>query len=113
MNNFLVKESVKLLKVLSDLTRFSILKLLEQKRMSSSELEEKLDRSQSTVSKHLKILKNANLIDSERKGRRKYYGVKNQRILDIIAAIKNFVIKQKKAQLESLKDLSISDTLFD
>lgn len=108
-----MKESVKLLKVLSDLTRFSILKLLKQERMSSSELEEKLDRSQSTISKHLKILKEANLIDSERKGRRKYYGVKNHRILDIITAIKNFVIKQKKAQLESLKDLSVSDTLFD
>lgn len=108
-----MKESVKLLKVLSDLTRFSILKLLKQERMSSSELEEKLDRSQSTISKHLKILKEANLIDSERKGRLKYYGVKNHRILDIITAIKNFVIKQKKAQLESLKDLSVSDTLFD
>jgi ArsR family transcriptional regulator len=81
--------------------------------MSSSELEEILDKSQSTVSKHLKILKEANLIESERKGRRKFYGVKNQRILKIIAAIKSFVIQQKKAQLESLKDLSVSDTLLD
>jgi DNA-binding transcriptional ArsR family regulator len=113
MNNFLLKESVKLLKVLSDFTRFSILKLLKEERKSSSELEEILDKSQSTVSKHLKILKEADLISSKRKGRRKYYGVKNPRILEIIAAIKNFVIQQKKAQLESLKDLSVSDTLFD
>lgn len=113
MNNYLLKESVKLLKVLSDSTRFSILKLLEQKSMSSPELEERLDRSQSTVSKHLKILSEANLIASERRGRRKYYEVKNPRILEIITAIKNFVIKQKKAQLDSLKELSVSDTLFD
>ncbi len=113
MNNFLIRESVKLLKVLSDLTRLSILKLLKEKEMSSSELEEMLERSQSTVSKHLKVLKEANLIEAEKRGRRKYYGIKNTRILEILTAIKNFVIKQKKAQLESLKDLSISDTLFD
>lgn len=113
MKDYLIKESVKLLKVLSDLTRFSILKLLNENRMSSSELEERLDKSQSTVSKHLKILKEANLIDAKRKGRRKFYGVKNPKILEILKAIKNFVIKQKRAQLESLKDLSVSDTLFD
>jgi DNA-binding transcriptional ArsR family regulator len=62
-------------KALSDDTRQSILKMLEQKEMCVSEIAQAFDVSQPTISHHLDILKRTGLIESERKGQNIYYSL--------------------------------------
>ncbi len=57
-----------LFKALADSTRRKIIQLLKDKDMTPSEILEKIDISQPTLSHHLDILKRANLIQGEREG---------------------------------------------
>ncbi|MGB2770327.1 MAG: metalloregulator ArsR/SmtB family transcription factor [Candidatus Zixiibacteriota bacterium] len=62
-------------KALSDETRQSILKMLEQREMCVCEIVGAFDVSQPTISHHLDILKRAGLIESKRKGQNIYYSL--------------------------------------
>ena len=68
MNKKLYKERAKIAKALAHKTRLEILDVLAEEEHCVCELEEIIDASQSTVSKHLGILKNAGLVDSEKEG---------------------------------------------
>jgi ArsR family transcriptional regulator len=57
-----------LFKALADPTRRKIVQLLRDKDMTPSEILEKINISQPTLSHHLDILKRANLIQGEREG---------------------------------------------
>lgn len=59
----MLKDFIKLSKAISDDTRVRILKLLEKQELCVCQLMEILKLGQSTVSKHLGILKNAGLIE--------------------------------------------------
>ena len=63
-----MKEIVKVLKVLSDKNRLRILKLLETKKCCVCELSEIIGITQPSVSRHLKKLKAAGLIQDEQQG---------------------------------------------
>lgn len=63
MNSF-----AKLFKALGDPNRVMILDLLREKDMTPSELLERMDISQPTLSHHLDVLKRAELVDSVREG---------------------------------------------
>jgi ArsR family transcriptional regulator len=56
------------MKALSDPNRVKIVKLLQQKMMCVCELQAALKISQPSVSKHLKILEEAGLVDSKKDG---------------------------------------------
>jgi len=69
-----LKVSKKLLKTLTVETRTDILKSLEIRPMTASELSRKLDKHVTTVSEHLDVLKESNLIERvERPGRKWIY----------------------------------------
>lgn len=59
---------IKVIKALSDPNRVKILKLLEQRVLCVCELQAALKIAQSTVSKHLKILEDADLVTYEKQG---------------------------------------------
>jgi ArsR family transcriptional regulator len=59
---------LKVMKALSDPNRVKIIKLLEQKRMCVCELRGALKIAQPTVSKHLKILEEAGLVNYRKDG---------------------------------------------
>lgn len=59
---------VRLMKALSDPNRIKIIKLLEQKELCVCEIQALLGLAQSTVSKHLKILEEADLVDFRKQG---------------------------------------------
>jgi len=58
-----MKPFIKVMKSLSDPNRIKIVKLLQQKGMCVCELQEALGISQPSVSKHLKILEEAGVVD--------------------------------------------------
>jgi len=63
-----MKSFLKVMKALSDPNRVKIIKLLQQKMMCVCELQGALKIAQPTVSKHLKILEEAGLVDYVKDG---------------------------------------------
>ncbi len=63
-----MKSFLKVMKALSDPNRVKIIKLLQQKMMCVCELQGALKIAQPTVSKHLKILEEAGLVDYAKDG---------------------------------------------
>ncbi len=59
---------IKVMKALSDPNRVKIIKLLQQKSMCVCELQGALKISQPSVSKHLKLLEAAGLVDNVKEG---------------------------------------------
>ena len=61
------------LRALSDPVRRSILKLLKSGRMSAGEIVEQFDITGAAISRHLSVLKDADLIRDTREGKYIYY----------------------------------------
>jgi len=63
-----MKEFIKVMKALSDPNRVKLVKMLQKKTMCVCEVQAVLGISQPTVSKHLKILEGAGLVDRRKEG---------------------------------------------
>lgn len=63
-----MKAFTKVMKTLSDPNRVKIIKLLQQKSMCVCEMKAALEISQPSVSKHLRILEEADLVDYHKDG---------------------------------------------
>ncbi|MCC0679324.1 winged helix-turn-helix transcriptional regulator [Clostridioides sp. ES-S-0005-03] len=66
---------VKVFKALSDETRREILKLLNERDMNAGEIAGHFNMSKPAISKHLDILKDAELISSEKMGQFLIYSI--------------------------------------
>ena len=108
----LKKEIIEYLKVLADQTRLEILDLLYHEKKTSSEIQSALKKSQSTISQHLKVLTDKNLIIFERINNIKYYKIKNLEVFKLLADIKSFVVRINKERLQAMNNEDILDTLF-
>jgi ArsR family transcriptional regulator len=75
-----------LCKALAHPVRVRILHLLRERRCPCGDLVDVLPVAQSTVSEHLRILKEAGLIYDEAEGPRRHYSV-NQRLLERLKAL--------------------------
>ena len=62
-------------KALNDATRREILDMLKEKDLSAGEIAEAFDISRPSISHHLEMLKQAGLVDTERKGQFIYYSL--------------------------------------
>ena len=69
------------MKALADPTRRTILNLLKKSRLSAGEIAEHFDMSLPAVSKHLTVLKKADLIRDQRDGKYIFYEL-NASVLD-------------------------------
>jgi DNA-binding transcriptional ArsR family regulator len=76
------------LKALSDVTRMRIIRLLLKEQLGVNEISERLKVSQYNVSKHLRVLKEAGLVQMEKQGTQRLYRVV-PRLKDQLAANKN------------------------
>ncbi|MDQ1335370.1 MAG: ArsR family transcriptional regulator, arsenate/arsenite/antimonite-responsive transcriptional [Thermodesulfobacteriota bacterium] len=63
-----MKSFVKVMKALSDPNRVKIIKMLQHKSMCVCEMQAALGVAQPTVSKHLKLLEDAGLVDFRKDG---------------------------------------------
>ncbi len=83
-----MKRLVSFFRALGEETRVKIVLMLFEEEMCICELIEKLNLSQSAVSHHVKILKQAELVNDRRKGKWTFYSInqhgfeKNLSILD-------------------------------
>ena len=77
------------LKALSDPTRREILNMLKKKTMSAGEISDKFDISFAAISRHLSVLKDADLIRDERDGKFIYYALNASVLEEIMLWIKD------------------------
>lgn len=61
------------MKALSDPVRREILELLKKQRMSAGEIAGRFDITDAAISRHLSVLKEADLVRDEREGKYIYY----------------------------------------
>lgn len=76
------------LKALSDPTRRDILDLLKKGRKSAGEIAEAFPVSAPAISRHLSVLKDADLIRDEREGKYIYYEINVSVLEEIMLYIK-------------------------
>jgi ArsR family transcriptional regulator len=63
-----VKDFIRVMKALSDPNRVKVVKMLQQKEMCVCEIQFALGLAQPTVSKHLKVLEDAGLVQFRKSG---------------------------------------------
>ena len=78
------------LKALSDPTRRDILTLLKRGRKSAGEISDTFPVSGAAISRHLSVLKDADLIRDEREGKYIYYELNASVLEEIMLWIKQF-----------------------
>jgi len=78
-----VRAIAEILKAVADPTRQQILKLLEDRPRTVSEIVERFTLSQPTISRHLSVLKNAGLVEAERHGQNVVYSLRAARLQSI------------------------------
>lgn len=84
----------KAFKALSDETRREILKLLNKRDMSAGEISEHFNMSKPSISKHLDILREAELITSEKKGQFVIYSINTTILQEVLGNFLNIFTKK-------------------
>ncbi len=79
------------LKALSDPHRQNILRLLAQQEMGACEIIHAIGLSQPAISHHLKLLKQAGLITSEKQGKIVYYNIDKKGTEKFFSEVKGFL----------------------
>jgi DNA-binding transcriptional ArsR family regulator len=83
-----LEKAVNMLKAIAHPMRISIISLLEDgRKMTVTEIHEKLEIEQSTTSHHLGILKDKGVLSSKREGKNTLYSLKNENLGKILDCI--------------------------
>ncbi|MGN0448799.1 MAG: autorepressor SdpR family transcription factor [Ruminococcus sp.] len=74
-------------KALADPTRRKILSLLKKQDMNAGEIAAKFNMTKPSISNHLNILKQADLVDAEKQGQNVVYSLKTSVLEDILGML--------------------------
>ncbi|MFZ5632260.1 MAG: autorepressor SdpR family transcription factor [Bacillota bacterium] len=91
-------------KAFSDPTRRKILKLLRLKDMTAGEIADQFSISKPSISHHLSILKQADLVQDERKGQFIYYSLNTTVFQELIGWIHDLLEVNEKEREDNDND---------
>ena len=91
---------------LSDPTRICILYLLAEGGRFVNEIAELLDAPQSTVSRHLRVLRERELVHTERQGTAVCYSLADKRIVQALDLMRDIVVSQLAAEVDLAQSLN-------
>lgn len=92
----------KIVKALAHETRLFIVDELSRGERCVCELTELVGADMSTVSKHLSILKNAGLVEDEKRGVQVWYRLRTPCVLNFFKCVESVLQDNAKAQLAAL-----------
>ncbi len=92
-----------ILKAMAHPTRLFIMDQLNQKEHCVCELTKMIGADTSTVSKHLSVLKNAGIVNDEKRGNMVYYRIRLSCALDFFGCIDKILEDNASCQLETMK----------
>lgn len=87
---------------LSDPKRVLILYLLAEGKRFVNEIAEQLDMPQPTVSRHLRVLRERNLVRAERQGPAVCYSLADERIIQALDLMRGILVDQFTAHADIL-----------
>jgi ArsR family transcriptional regulator len=99
-------DAVIIFKALSDANRLRIMKMLEQREMCVCEIRSVLDLSNSTVSEHLTVLKEAGLILDRKDGKWVNYRLNDQCCVNLIKAVLDLLEEHVGKELMLKQDIA-------
>jgi ArsR family transcriptional regulator len=88
----------KVCSALGDPTRIMMLYLLAEKPMCVNEISEALDIPQPTASRHLKVLRERDLVNTERQGTNVEYSLADVRIIQALNLMRDLLTERIQAQ---------------
>ncbi|MFJ5622562.1 autorepressor SdpR family transcription factor [Peribacillus loiseleuriae] len=80
-------------KALSDPTRRKILDLLKNRDLTAGEISDHFNMTKPSISQHLKLLKNADLVEDEKKGQYVVYSLNTTVFQELISWALDFIDK--------------------
>ncbi|MCC7554030.1 MAG: metalloregulator ArsR/SmtB family transcription factor [Methanobacteriaceae archaeon] len=83
----IINREVESFKALADHTRLKLVYLLEDKELCSCQMVNSLEIAQPTISHHLSVLVKSGIVEWEKKGKWKYFKLKNKDLIKIIKKI--------------------------
>lgn len=95
MTKYLPSDLQKTLKALADPTRREILDILKEGKKSAGDISEKFSISAAAISRHLSILKEADLVRDQREGKFIFYEANLSIMQDLLSWFSGF--KEKKS----------------
>ena len=90
MENYAINKGYKVLRAMGNLRRLQILYALWKQERNVGELEEIVGLSQSALSQHLAVLRQANLVKTRRQAQTIYYSVSSAVVLNILRLLDKF-----------------------
>jgi len=88
---------LEILKAITDVTRLELLSLLRHgEELCGCDFEKIFNKSQSTLSRHLKKLQESNLIESRKDGVKVLYKIKDPHIFKLLAVLDNIIKREQK-----------------
>ncbi|MDK2822202.1 MAG: hypothetical protein PWQ67_84 [Clostridia bacterium] len=82
-------------KALSDVNRRKILQLLKERDMTAGEIADYFDISKPSISHHLNLLKQAQLVLDERQGQNIYYSLNTTVFQELLSFFLNLIDKEE------------------
>lgn len=83
-------------KALADPTRRKILKLLKNDSLNAGEIAAEFNMTKPSISNHLSILKQADLVDSEKIGQNVIYSLKTSVLEDMLKMVSDLTGREDK-----------------
>lgn len=93
---------------LADPNRILILYELEKSPHNVSDLSTTLEIPQPTVSRHLKILRERNMVSSERDGQSVYYSLADKRVIQALDLLRGMLADSLESQINLARSASDS-----
>jgi len=90
---------------LSYTKRIMILYLLAEKDMFVNEISEALNTPQSTISRHLRVLRERSMVSTERRGTAVLYSLPDDRIIDVLDLMRAILNDQIQAEAAIIKSI--------
>jgi ArsR family transcriptional regulator, repressor of sdpIR and other operons len=97
-----VSSSNQVFRALSDETRRTILQLLRNGPLTSGEIAERFDSTWPTISRHLAVLRDADLVTTERRGQEIRYELNTSVFQDVIQHLMEWTRPDGRARMPKL-----------